>query len=130
MIGEHSIELGQEHMGMHDVKHIVSNWSALISATLGHVCGSSLSNGPANCLLGPPPPSTPICLLTVITCLLTVNKEIKSTTTGYRIKLAENRVSEIEGIHNVQLSSIIVSSSPSSSQLRNRYSQSSSSGTE
>ena len=54
MIGTHSIEIGQEHTGMHDVKHIVSNWSALISATLGHACGSSLSNGPANCLLGPP----------------------------------------------------------------------------
>ena len=54
MIGAHSIELGQEHTGMHDVKHIVSNWSALISATLGHACGSSLSNGPANCLLGAP----------------------------------------------------------------------------
>ena len=39
---------------MHDGEHIVSNWSALISATLGHACGSSLSNGPANCLLGPP----------------------------------------------------------------------------
>ena len=51
MIGAHSIEIGQEHTGMHDV---VSNWSALISATLGHVCGSSLSNGPANCLIGPP----------------------------------------------------------------------------
>ena len=50
----HSIEIGQEYTGMHDVKHIVSNWSALISATLGHACGSSLSNGPANCLLGPP----------------------------------------------------------------------------
>ena len=50
----HSIEIGQEHTGMHDVKHIVSNWSALISATLGHACGSSLSNGPANGLLGPP----------------------------------------------------------------------------
>ena len=54
MIGVHSIEIGQEHTGMHDVKHIVSNWSALISATLGHACGSSLPNGPANCLLGPP----------------------------------------------------------------------------
>ena len=36
----HSIDfftqLGQEHTGMHDVKHIVSNWSALISAALGH----------------------------------------------------------------------------------------------
>ena len=76
MIGAHSIEIGQEHTGMHDVKHIVSNCSALISATLGHACGSSLSNGPANCLLGPP--STPIFLLTVITCLLIVNKEIKA----------------------------------------------------
>ena len=61
VIGAHFIEIGQEHMGMHDVKHIVSNWSALISATLGHACGSSLSNGPANCLLGTPP-STPIFL--------------------------------------------------------------------
>ena len=54
MIGAHSIEIGQEHTGMHDVKHSVSNWSALISATLGHACGSSLSNGPANCFIRAP----------------------------------------------------------------------------